>query len=163
MRPAAGGLRPGSVSYGSPGFLEVIGALNPLNTVKDGITGNREINRKRDETSRLDERERKQQEMQPEEAMARESRASEQQQHSHELAVAQLRMDAGAARFNMMKELIDRLPAGQQTAAAGQVLQLLMGATEETANDARVDGPGCLSRLTVPPRRNLLLLRLASR
>jgi hypothetical protein len=63
----------------------------------------------------------------------------------------------------MMKELIDRLPADQQTAAAGQILQLLMGATEEMANDARVDGPGCLSRLTVPPRPNLLLLRLASR
>ena len=32
------GLRLGSVHYGSPGFLDVIGALNPLKTVKDGIT-----------------------------------------------------------------------------------------------------------------------------
>ena len=125
----------------------MIGALNPLNTVKDGITENREINRKRDETSRLDERERKQQEMQHKEAMARESRASEQQQQSHELAVAQLRMDAEAARFNMMKELIDRLPADQQTAAAGQILQLLMGATGEIANDARVDGARMLEQV----------------
>jgi hypothetical protein len=33
-----GGLRFGSLSYESPGFVEVIGALNPLKTVKDGIT-----------------------------------------------------------------------------------------------------------------------------
>jgi hypothetical protein len=78
----AGGLRLGSMHYGSPGFLELIGALNPLKTVKDGITENREINRKRDETHRLDEREREQQTMQHAEVMAGESRATEQQRHS---------------------------------------------------------------------------------
>ena len=135
----AGGLRLGSVRYGSPGFVEVIGALNPLKTVKDGITENREINLKRDEAHRLDERDRDLQEMQHEEAMARESRASEEQRYSHELAAARLRMDAEAARFNMMKELIDRLPSDQQSAAAAQILRVLMGAIEEIANDARVD------------------------
>jgi hypothetical protein len=135
----AGGLRLGSLRYGSPGFVEVIGALNPLKTVKDGITENREINRKRDETRRLDEREREQQAIEHEEAMARESRMSDQQQQSQALDAARLRMEAEAARFNMMKDLIDRLPAEQQSVAAAQLLQILMGATEEIANDARID------------------------
>ena len=135
----AGGLRLGSLRYGSPGFLEVIGALNPLKTVKDGITENREINRKRDETRRLDEREREQQAMQHQEAMAQGSRWSEQQQQSHALEVARLQMEAEAARFSAMTTLIDRLPAAQQSAVAAQVRQLLIGATEAIANDARID------------------------
>ena len=134
-----GGLRVGAIHYGSPGFVEVIGALNPLKTVKDGITENREINRKRDETRRLDEREREQQAMGHQEEMARESRVSQQQQQSHALDAARLRMEAEAARFNMMRDLIDRLPAEQQSVAAAQLLQLLMGATEEIANDTRID------------------------
>jgi hypothetical protein len=135
----AGGLRLGTIRYGSPGFVEVIGALNPLNTVKDGITENREINRKRDETRRLDEREREQQAMTHEEAMARESRLSEEQRQSYELDAAGLRLEAEAARFSMMRDLIDRLPAEQRTVAAAHLLRLLMGATEEIADDAKVD------------------------
>jgi hypothetical protein len=142
----AGGLRLGSVRYGSPGFLEVIGALNPLNTVKDGITENREINRKRDETRRLDEREREQQAMEHQEAVARESRKSEQEQQANALAVARLQMDAEAARFNMMRDLIDRLPADQQSVVAADLLQRLMGATEAIANDARIDGARMLDQ-----------------
>jgi len=135
----AGGLRLGALQYGSPGFVDVLGALNPLNTVKDGITENREINRKRDETRRLDEREREQQTMQHEEAMAREGRRGAEQQQRLALEAARLRIEAEAARFSMMKDLIDRLPAEQQSAVAAQLLQSLMGATEEIANDARVD------------------------
>jgi hypothetical protein len=142
----AGGLRLGSLRYGSPGFLEVIGALNPLKTVKDGITENREINRKRDETRRLDERDRGQQAMQHEEAMARESRAGEQQQQSYALEVARLQLQAEAARFNVMTDLIDRLPADQQSVAAAQLLQVVMGATESIANDARIDGARMLEQ-----------------
>ena len=135
----AGGLRLGSLHYGSPGFLEVIGALNPLKTVKDGITENREINRKRDKTRRLDEREREQQVMQHQEVMARESREREQQQHTHALEVARLQMEAEAARFKATSDLIDRLPRAQQSVTAAQLIQRLMGNTEAIANDARID------------------------
>lgn len=160
----AGGLRLGSLHYGSPGFLEVIGMLNPLKTVKDGITENREINRKRDETRRLDERERAREAMQHEEAMARESLAREQQQETHVLEAARLRMEAEAARFQMMKDLMDRLPTEQQSVAAAQLLQLLAGVTEAIAHDARIDEARVLDRpesssspwsstdpITVPP------------
>jgi hypothetical protein len=151
-----GGLRLGSLRYGSPGFVEVIGALNPLKTVKDGITENREINRKRDETHRIDEREREQQEMQHQEAMTRESRASEQQQQSHALKVARLQLEAESARFNAMRDLIDRLPTDQQSVAAAQLLQMLMGATEAIANDARIDGARMLEqRNTASPPSTL--------
>jgi serine phosphatase RsbU (regulator of sigma subunit) len=144
----AGGLRLGSLRYGSLGFLEVIGALNPLKTVKDGITENREINRKRDETRRLDEREREQQAMQHKEATTRESRASEQQQQSHALEVARLQLQAEQARFNVMGALIDRLPTDQQSVAAAQLLQNLMEATEAIANDARIDEARMLEQAT---------------
>jgi hypothetical protein len=124
----AGGLRLGSLSYGSPGFVEVIGAFNPLKTVKEGITENREINRRRDETRRLDERVREQQAMQHEEAMAR------------------LRLEAEAARFGVMNNLIDRLPRSQQSAVAAQLLQQLVGAVEAIAADARVDSARMLEQ-----------------
>jgi hypothetical protein len=146
-----GGLRLGSIRYGSPGFLEVIGALNPLNTVKDGITENREINRKRDETRRLDEREREQQAMQHQEAAARESRKSEQQQQTNALEVARLQMDAEAARFSMIRDLMGRLPADQQSVVAAELLQRLMGATEAIANDARIDGARMLGPAHIGP------------
>lgn len=134
-----GGLRLGSLRYGSPGFFEVIGVLNPLKIMADGITANREINRKRDETRRLDERERERQAMQHQEAVVRESRANEERQQQHALEIARLQMEAEAARFNAMKNLIDRLSPDQQSVAAAQLLQMLMGATEAIANDARVD------------------------
>lgn len=38
-----------------------------------------------------------------------------------------------------MTTLIDRLPPAQQSVAAAQLLQLLMGTTEAIANDARID------------------------
>lgn len=117
----AGGLRLGSVHYGSSGFLDFIGALSPLKTVKDGITENLEINRKRDET--LD-----------------------QQQQGHSLEVARLQMQAEQARFDAMTALIDRLPRGQQSVAAAQLLQRLMGATEAIANDARIAGAKVLEQ-----------------
>lgn len=146
----AGGLRLGSLQYGSPGYVEVIGALNPLKNVKDGITENREINRKRDETRRLDEREREQHTMQHQEAMARESRLSEKQQQNHAIEAARLRMEAETARFNAMNTLIDRLPRNQQSVAAAQLLQLLMGTTEAIANDARIDGAKMLEQAAPP-------------
>lgn len=154
----AGGLRLGSLHYGSPGFVEVIGALNPLKTVKDGITENRDVNRKRDETRRLDEREREKQAMQHREAMTREGRASEQQLQSYELEVARFRLEAETARFNAMRDLIDRLPTDQQSVAAAELLQRLMGATEAISNDARIDGARMLelanSASTAPTRQD---------
>jgi hypothetical protein len=73
-----------------------------------------------------------------------ESRVSQQQQRSYARNAAKLRMEAEAMRFNMMRDLIDRLPAEQQSVAAAQLLQLLMGATEEIANDTRIDGANML-------------------
>jgi hypothetical protein len=145
-----GGLRLGSLRYGSPGFLQVIGDLNPLKTVKDSVTENREINRKRDETRRLDEREREQQADKHEEVMTRESRASEQQQQAHVIEVARLQLEAEAARFNAMKDLLDRLPADQRSVAAAQILQRLIGDTEAIANDARIDGARMLEQADSP-------------
>ncbi len=135
-----GGLRLASLQYGSPGFLEVIGAINPLKTVKDGITDNREINRKRDEARRLDERKREHQEMQHRETMARESRTYEQQQQQYALEVARLQMQAEEMRLNAMRNLIGSLSGDEQTVAAAQILQMLMGTVGAIANDARIDG-----------------------
>lgn len=84
----------------------MLGELNPLKTLKDGITENREINRKRDETHRLHEREREHQVMEHEEAMARESRISEQQQQSYDLEAARIRLEVEKARFSIAKDLI---------------------------------------------------------
>lgn len=86
--------------------------------MKDGIAENRVINRKRDETRRLDEREHEQQAMPHQEVMACESRESEEQQQSHALEAAKLQMEAEAARFNAMRILIDRLPPAEQSVAA---------------------------------------------
>jgi hypothetical protein len=135
-----GGLRLGSVHYASPGFLTFIGALNPLKTLTDGITANREINTKRDETRGLDEREREQYAMRHEEAMAQESRWSEQQRQDHDIQVARLQMEAERARFEAMNALLDRLPRAQQSTMAADLLQRLVGSAEAIANDARVDG-----------------------
>jgi hypothetical protein len=85
--------------------------------VKDGIAENREINRKRDETRRLDEREHEQQAMRHQEVMACESRESEEQQQSHALEAAKLQMEAEAG-FNAVRTLIDRLPPAEQSVAA---------------------------------------------
>jgi hypothetical protein len=134
-----GGLRLGSISYGSPGFLEVIGALNPLKIVKDGITENREINRKRDQTRRLDEREREKQAIQYQKDMAREGRKRDQQQQSYALEAARLQLEAETSRFEAMRSLIDRLPQAQRSVAAAQILELLMQNTEAIANDGRCD------------------------
>lgn len=142
----AGGLRLGSVHYASPGWMTFIGAINPLKTVADLITANREINSKRDETRRFDEREREQHAMQHEEAMAQESRATEQQRRQHELRIARLQMDAEQARFEAMNTLLDRLPRAQQSATAADLLQRLIGTTEAIANDARVDGAKMLDQ-----------------
>jgi hypothetical protein len=49
-------------------------------------------------------------------------------------------VDADAAWFNMAKEVIGLLSPDQQSPAAAQVFQLLMGATREIANDGRIDG-----------------------
>lgn len=128
----AGGLRLGSICYGSPGWLELIGVFGPLSTVKDGITENREINRKRDEIRRLDERERQQQADRHEEVM-------EQQQQEYALGATRLRIEAEANRFDMMRDLMGLLPADQQSIVAAQLFQRLTGATEEIADDARID------------------------
>lgn len=133
-----GGLRVGSVHYGSPGFIEVIGALNPLKTVKDGITENREINRKRDETARLDERERGKQSMAHDQAMAQERRQYEDMRSKNEIEIAKLRMQAEADRFKNVMSLVDRLPLEQQTAVTAHILQQLLQNTDSLANDAKV-------------------------
>ncbi|MGZ3397509.1 MAG: hypothetical protein ACXVB2_25680 [Isosphaeraceae bacterium] len=133
-----GGLRVGSVHYGSPGFIEVIGVLNPLKTVKDGITENREINRKRDETARLDEREREKQSMAHEQSMTQERRQYEDMRSKNEIEIAKLRMQAEADRFKNVMSLVDRLPPEQQTAATAHILQQLLQNTESLANDAKV-------------------------
>jgi hypothetical protein len=135
-----GGLRLASLQYGSPGFLAVIGAINPLKTVKDGITENREINYKRDEARRLDERKREHQGMQHREAMARERRSDEHQQQQYALEVARLQLQAEAMRLNAMQNLIGSLSGDRQTVAASQLLQMLMGSVGAIANDARIDG-----------------------
>lgn len=158
----AGGLRLGSLHYGSPGYLEVIGEFNPLKNFKDVITENRTINLKRDEARRLDERERERQATEHEEAMARERRMSEQQQQSYALEAARIRIAAEAGRFNMMKDLIDRLPADQGSVAAAQLLQLLMGATEAIAVDARIDGARMLEQAddaTLAPSTDVVEVR----
>jgi hypothetical protein len=127
-------------------MARVIWPLNPLKTVKDGITENREINRKRDEARRLDEREREQQADKHEEAMARESRKSEHQQQTDALEAGRLRIDAQRTQFGMMKYLLDLLPEDQRSAAAAALLQQLMGATEEIGHDARIDGARMLEQ-----------------
>ena len=151
-----GGLRLGSVHYGSPGFMDFIGALNPLKTVKDGITENREINRKRDEVRRLDEREREQNAMQHREAMARESRWNEQQRQGHELQVAQLQMEAERTRLDaiVLSSTGCRAPSSQSQQrsfysaswAAPRQSPMMRGST----------GPECWSSLTVIPHPNSL-------
>jgi hypothetical protein len=124
-----GGLRLGSIHYGSPGWLTVIGSLNPLKTVADGITDNRKINAGRDEVRRSDERER------------------EQQRRDHELQVARLQMEAEKARYEYVNIFLDRLPLHEQGPVAAQVIERLMGSTEAIANEARVDG----ARMLEPP------------
>ena len=135
----AGGLRIAAIHYGSPGFLEVIGALNPLKTVKDGITENREINRKRDRARQIDERKRERQVMHHEEATAREIRESERERQQHDLEIAMFKLKVEQARFDMIDGLLDRLPSEQQSVAAAQIIQQLMEKTEAIANDGRVD------------------------
>jgi hypothetical protein len=133
-----GGLRIRSLQYGSPGFIEVIGALNPLKTLKDGITENRKINSKRDETALFDERVREKQAMAHEQAMEKELRKQGETQSHHEIEIVKLQLEAEAARFQVVLSLVDRLPLEERTAAAAQILQRLLQNTESLANDARL-------------------------
>jgi len=134
----AGGLRVRSLHYGSPGFMEVIGALNPLKTLKDGITENRKINSKRDETALFDERVREKQAMAHEQAMEKDLRKQGETQSKHDIEIVKLQLEAEAARFQVVLSLVDRLPPEQKTAAAAQVLQRLLQNTDSLANDARL-------------------------
>lgn len=118
----AGGLRLGALSYASPGFLEVIGAFNPLKTLKDLITEILEINRKRDETRRFDERERERQAMDHEEAMTR------------------LALERESVWLEKMDNIVGRLSPRQQSVTAAQLIERVTAATGEIANDKRVDG-----------------------
>ena len=88
------GLRVQSIHYSSPGFFEFFGALNPLKTVKDGITENRDINRKREETRLFDERERQRQAMEHEQAMEQEHRRNEEMLLTHEREVMKVHIEA---------------------------------------------------------------------
>jgi len=133
-----GGLRVGSIHYGSPGFLEFIGALNPLKTVKDGVTENRDINRKREETKLYDERERQRQSMEHEQALEKERRRGTEIRLEHERELAKLQMKAAEVRAQTFLSVMDRLPPAQRTAAASDLFQLMIRNAESIANDARV-------------------------
>jgi tetratricopeptide (TPR) repeat protein len=133
-----GGLQVRSLHYGSPGYVEVIGALNPLQTIKDGITENREINLKREEAELLDERERQRQSDEHEQVMEGESRQTEQMRLEHEREMIKLRIEAEKTRAQTLLSVIDRLPPEQRTHAAAELFQMLTRNTESIANDARV-------------------------
>ena len=133
-----GGLRVRSLHYGSPGFVEVIGALNPLKTVKDGITENREINRKREETRLFDERERQRQSGEYEQSIKGENRQTEQMRLAHEREMSKLQIRAEEARVKALLSVIDRLPPDQRTTAAAELFQIMTRNTESIANDVRV-------------------------
>jgi hypothetical protein len=126
-----GGLQVGSLQYGSPGYIEVIGALNPLNTVEKGITNNREINRKREEMKLSDERERQRQSDEHEQAMDEGSRLREQMRLEHEREMAKLKIE-------VLRILIDSLPIEERNATAAELIRTLDGNTESIANDSRV-------------------------
>jgi hypothetical protein len=133
-----GGLRIRSMHYGSPGYIEVIGALNPLKTVKDGVTENRDINRKREETRLFDERERQRQSMEHEQSMEQERRSTEEMRLAHEREVAKLHLEAETTRAQIFLSVIDRLPPEERTAATATLFQLLVRNSESIANEARV-------------------------
>jgi hypothetical protein len=133
-----GGLQVRSLHYGSPGFIEVIGALNPLSTVKDGITENREINRKREETKLFDERERQRQSDEHEQAMEEKSYQTEEMRLRHEREMAKLRIEAEQVRVKTFISIIDRLPPDQRTTASAELWQMLTRNTESIGNDARL-------------------------
>lgn len=144
-----GGLRLGSVQYGSPGFLTFIGLLTPLKTITGTITANRDINRKRDEARRLDEREREHDAMSHEEAMTRESRLSEQQRLDYAARMTKLQVEAERGRLEAANALVGQLPRAQQSSAAAEILRFLMRNSEEIANDGRIDGARMLDRADV--------------
>jgi hypothetical protein len=127
-------------------MVAVIGLFDPLKTVLDAITKNRDINRQRDEARRSDERKRERQAMRHEEAMAREGREDEQLKLAHELAVARLRIEAETIRHDAMMDLFDRLATDRQSVAAEELLRQFMPATEGAANDAPVNGATMLEQ-----------------
>ncbi len=133
-----GGLRIRALRYGSPGYIEVIGAVNPLKTVKDGITENRDINRKREETRLFDERERQKLSMEHEQAMEQERRRTEEMRLAHQRELAKLHLEVEAGRVDAFLKVIDRLPPAEKTAAAASLFQLMVQNAESIANDARV-------------------------
>ena len=133
-----GGLRIRALHYGSAGFIEVIGALNPLKTVKDGITENREINRKREETRLFDERERKKQSAKHKQTMEQARRREEQMRLDHDREMIKLQIEAEKARAEALLSVIDRLEPDQRTAAAASLFQMLTQNVEGIANDARL-------------------------
>jgi len=133
-----GGLQVGSLHYGSPGLVEVIGAANPLKTVKDGITENRRINLERDEAKLFDERERQRQSDEHVQAMAEGSRQREQVRLTHEREIAKLRIEAEKARAQTWLSAIELLPPEQRTPAVAELIQMLKGNTESIANDTRL-------------------------
>ena len=117
-----GGLQVGSLHYGSPGFFEFIGSLNPLKIVADFITKNREINRKRQETKLFDERER------------------QRQSDEYEIEMAKVRIEAEKARTQTWVSVIDRLSPEERTPVTAELVKVLTRNTEGIANDARLRG-----------------------
>ena len=118
-------------------FIEVIGAFNPLKTVKDGVTENREINRKREETRLFDERERQRQSEEHEQAIE-EHRHVEQMRLTHDREMARIQIEAETARVQALLRIIDRLAPEQRTTAAADLFQIVTRNTENIANDARL-------------------------
>jgi hypothetical protein len=118
--------------------MEVIGALNPLETVKDGITENREINRKREEARLFDERERQRQSMEHERAMAAERRQTEQMHLVHERQMAEIQIEAEKTRAQIILSLIAHLPDDQKSTVAANLAQRMIHDGESLATDARL-------------------------
>jgi hypothetical protein len=133
-----GGLRIQSIYYNSPGFIAVIGALNPLKTVKDGITENRDINRKREETRLATDVELQKLSIEHQQAIEQERRQSEEMLLAHQRKVAKLQIEAQETRIQAFLSVMDRLPPAQRTAAAADLFQLMLQNVEGIANDSRV-------------------------
>jgi hypothetical protein len=118
--------------------MEVLGALNPLKTVKDGITENREINREREEARLFDERERQRQSMEHELAMAVEQRQTEQMRLAHKRQMAEVQIEAKKTQAQLILSLMAHLPDDQKSIVAVNLIQRMVDNVESISSDARL-------------------------
>jgi len=135
-----GGLQIRSIHYSSPGFLELIGAISPLKTLKDGIIENRKINSDRAESRQLDERERQRQSSEHVQAMEKESRLAEEARLAHAQKMAGLQIEADKAQGELLVKLLDRLPPDERTTATTTYLvQMFTRNIEGIATETKVE------------------------